>query len=166
MNLYLICDDVILYCIFPYLNLKDIHSLSFIDKLFHKNVKIYKNILNLKPIDIYNYFICKILYNIKNNLFMLDDCYLHNIERRYLTYTKYIEDGIYYYCKSFHYQEFLSFFDTHPYINLHSHNIYVIILIHGKTIKTHIITKTYNKIIEKHLDYMVLKYNDAIIKLY
>ena len=159
-------DDVFLYHIFPYINYKDRYSVSFVNKLFNNIFKVSKQIDKTTNIDIYYYFTSTILFNITNNIYILTECILYKTELTYVSYTSNIKPGIYFYSKSYYYQEYLSILDYSPWINIHSHDVYLIIFITDENVMTYMITKLREHILEKIVHKSVTKFNDILLKLY
>ena len=162
--MYLIFDDILLGVILPYLNKKDKFSLQFINKHFYNLVKIFNKIIKETYFDIYHYFIETISNNMKNNEYMLNECNFIN----QLKYKKYQENetGIFYYSKGVYYREYQSIFHPIPYLSLHSHNLYIIMIVYKDIKRSFVIKKYFEYDIKYSIDNIYVDENDMVIKLY
>ncbi len=165
--MYLIFDDIILGIIIPFLNKKDKFSLKYLNKQFYNLVKIYNQIIHETYFDIYHYFTETVYHNMKNNEYMLHDCnFFEQLKYKKFINLKNSKNGIYYYSKGIYYREYNSVIQLVPYLSVHSHNIYVIILIAGEIKRSFIIKKYFDYDIKYSVDNIYINENDMVIQLY
>ena len=141
MNLFFLNDDVILNCLFPYLDLKDRYNLSNTCKLCTEFGKIYKLKFKIKDDDTYIYIVTKVKENIEKELHMFIDLLFNDsvsLNDRIRIYGENLEDGIYYYSKNVYYREYNSPLYFFPVINFRSHNLYMILFVKNNKHKTKI----------------------------
>ena len=162
MSFTLLDDNVIIYCILPFLNFKDRFLLFTVNKHFYFLCKIYRYFCKENNYTIYSYFISSFKNNLITNDFLLNNCIFGNLGQYF--YNQNLENGIYYYSKSIYYTELDSNFSI--ILNLYNHSIYLLIFVYNKKHKTHIIKKYTDYMIEYTIPYINLNYNEKIIKLY
>lgn len=163
-------ENVILYCICPFLNYKDRYNLSVTNKFFSQLGKLYKKTFKENNNDVYNFIVSKVKENIEYELQMFLNLFFNisiSMNDRIYIYNKELPDGIYYFSKCIFVRQYITPLFLYPTINIRSHNLYLVIFVKNKIIKTKVFKDYYSSFIEEdeYLDFYSFEFNQKIIRL-
>ena len=134
-------DELYTYCIFPFLDFRDIYSLSLTCSYFcdlYRNSTTCRN----KNQDIIEYFKNVLLFNVKNDAYILNDiCTFGTLKMN--VYSEDLPNGVYFFQK-------IIFLNILPYFYF------------GNESTNHIIFTLIFVINKKHTTYIVYKYKNLI----
>ena len=152
-------DDLYTVCIFPFLNFKDLYSISLTCKYFSTLYKYSKH----KNQDVIDYFKIIFLSNMKKNFFILQDICTFGILKSY-KYSNEIPNGIYFFSKILYLNNNLQYFYN---TNDTNHTIMILIFIINKKHITYIVYKYQNFVRDIQIEEeKILNENQYILKVF